>query len=158
MVSLSSIIFNPNFWIIINILLFSAIIGLIYRHYKTNKTEKIMFQKTQINLDNEIKHAHKLIEENRKKEAVVWTFNNVLRVLGVNDHPSKTYNEILSHNILQLDNYSIKILREMYSLYEKVRFGDEEPSESELTRFFENLHILNRHLIIMEGEKQVVKP
>lgn len=151
MASLSSIIFNPNFWIIVNVILFFAIIGLIYRHYKMNRVETTKVENKQlISLDNEINQAHRLVEENRRAEAIVTAFNNVLKVLGAEKHPSKTYRELLSENVLNLDKYSLNLLHEMYGIYERVKFGGSAPSDEDLERFLKNLQLLNRHLMMLE--------
>ena len=137
MSSLLSLLLNTNFWIALNLILLSAIIGLVYHRYimvkRQTTVEKIRDEYDEIR--KMIGFFENLLNTNMREKAVIYGFNRLMTFLGATRYPDKTYKEILLHNMLNLSNYKKDRLMEMYSIYEKIRFSDAKATDEEIERF-----------------------
>ena len=147
MSSIITAFLDTNFWIFINVILLVAIIGLIYHRYVSlKKSERDMHvENNAINLQPLVDYAKRLIDEGMGRNAIITSFNNNMAKLGAVRYREHTYREILSNNMLSLDKNTLNMLNELYLIYERARFSDNELLGEDFEKYLSLLYSLVAH-------------
>ena len=148
MVNLLSLLLNTNFWLVLNVILLGAIIGLVYYRYLHERRLRSTDTREQAEEVGRVQHIverfNALLNTRSAKEAILISFNSLMTELGADQHPEKTYREFIQS--LGEEKWIISQLIAMYRVYERLRFSDSEPTQNDLVIFRENLYKILKHL------------
>jgi len=144
---MESVLYNVSFWLIVNVFLAAAVVGLILIRYSlTRSTPKTDEARAKgMDFSPELETFQKLVSRGEYAEAVSQTFATCFVKLcsfyGVEGR-SVTPRELLDGG--RLTPYVGEIFGALYEVYEPVRFARLNPTPEMLSRFRECLEKLNR--------------
>ena len=146
MVNLLSLFLNTNFWLVLNVILLGAIIGLVYYRYLHERRVRVVSAQRRPErggVKYVVERFNALLDRGAK-EAILVSFNSLMAELGAEQHPDKTYREFIQ-SLGTVSGVSSS-LTAMYGVYERLRFSDSEPTYSDLVLFKENLYKIAKYL------------
>jgi len=145
----SSIIYETEFWLIINIILAAMIIGLVYKQYASTKKQNAVREVesgSRYDLEDVIDRFKSLVSQSKGGEAIVTSYRELfIKVAGDQTPSHLTFSEMLDSSI-KLSPDVLEHLRIMYKIYEKVRFGGHQPSQQEFDTFLKSMQAVNAHM------------
>ncbi|MEM1946558.1 MAG: hypothetical protein QW614_02205 [Candidatus Caldarchaeum sp.] len=139
-----SYLYDVSFWLVVNLFLTAAVVGLVLIRYSMTRGASRGEQKaTGPDFRTELTLFQKLVEQGKTSDAVTQTFTQCFRkvcgVMGV-DGRALTARELLGSGRLS-KNIAV-FLSEMYDVYEPVRYGLIPPTTENLERFRRSLEKL----------------
>ncbi|MEN2974327.1 MAG: hypothetical protein ABDH32_01965 [Candidatus Caldarchaeales archaeon] len=143
-------------WITIDVILGSLAIYLFVRYIKLKRNARSNNYNPTPKLSYTVLDFRSYLERYGRKEAVISAFNEIVsgmvRVSGINIPKSFTMKEIVNKLNDKISRKDEMILYEMYDLYERVRFGDHEPSDEEIDSFTKRIESISKFSISPQGE------
>ncbi|MEM2231800.1 MAG: hypothetical protein QXS96_06355 [Candidatus Caldarchaeum sp.] len=142
---MESLLYNVSFWLMLNIFLVAAIVGLVLvNQSKTRNKHRPNASQQIINLKDEEDLLTQLLQKGEKREAVIKVFPQVFRKIckAANvETRGYTVREVLGSG--RIPQTYAAYLSKMYEVFEPVRYGGMEPTEEKLALFVEVLHKLS---------------
>jgi len=143
---MESILYNVSFWLIVNLFLAAAVVGLILIRYSLTRSTPKTDESKDVGMDfsTEVEAFQKLVSRGEYAEAVSQTFAacfvKLCSFYGVEGR-SVTPRELLDSG--RLTPYVAEVFGGLYEVYEPVRFARLNPTPEMLARFRECLEKLN---------------
>ncbi|MCS7126007.1 MAG: hypothetical protein NZ929_03760 [Aigarchaeota archaeon] len=133
------------FWITFDTALASIAIYLLIKYTKLKKNTGTTKSDAQANPLYKSLDIRSYFSTYDKKRAVATLFNDIIseitRVNGLTIPKSSTMKEVL----IRLDNtiprYTYVLLQDMYELYERIRFGNHDPTDEEINEFVNKIEL-----------------
>jgi heme exporter protein D len=143
--------------IFIFLLIVTIILSILYLRKKRAIKRELMLKKKELEdkvqsimkeLEAIIDLFHKLISEKNSKTAIIQSYiylsNFLEKLLNIKVEPYLTEKErINEYNKTIPSNFVKEIIYKLYLSYEKVRFGEHEPTHEEINEFLHNLKELS---------------
>ncbi|MEM3096950.1 MAG: hypothetical protein QXV62_08155 [Nitrososphaerota archaeon] len=151
----ASIIYETNFWLAINIILVIVIIGLVYRQYtsmRQNARAVRMETRPDLGVDSVVEKFRQLLAEGRIGDGIIESYKLLFeRLAGKDMMPHLTYREILDRRTINLTGEILVHLKQMYEVYERVRFGGHSPTQEEADMYLKSLEAVNAHYMVLRS-------
>lgn len=136
------------FWITIDVSIAFLTIYILTRYIKLKRQVREAKNRKISNLVDFADKFQKYVLNIGGREAVITIFNELIVNLAMSNHinisKNLTNKEVLTILSNNLPKDAIRILHEMYNLYELVRFGGHNPSIEEIEQFYERLELLSK--------------